>query len=171
LLLLRAFAASDATAVLCLHRQLYFHKSCHLSVSANRFAKQRPKQLPQLGLQQVRRPSTQGRGRVKRPVTPRRASEAVLEPHSHDCNHCQPTVGKFSVKLLLSEFWVRDVIAGGNPKPASVIVARLPGVLRRVHASFEEPTPSNDLKPTFKGQYIQGFEPIGYVGKFKVSRR
>merc|ERR1719432_620613 len=109
--------------------------------------------------------STQRRSRVEGPVTPRGASEAVLEEHSDDRHHSQAAVCDLRRKLLLLLRRVR----GGQPLEAEVARSSR-GARRLVLRELAEGTVRNDLRPA-RGRHLgDRRKAVGDVRELETRR-
>merc|ERR1719188_2003369 len=105
------------------------------------------------------------RRRVQGPVAPRRASQAVLEEHAHDCYHRKAAICDFSAQLLglLRRVIRREHLPAVVTWSAAFIVLEAPAAL---HDAGEE----DDLHPAERRNLREGRHAVGNVGERQTIR-
>jgi len=112
--------------------------------------------------------AAQRRVSVQGPVTPGRASEAVLEEHSDDGHHGQTSVRQLGRKLLFACFWVFDWSKETKAKVALAIVARFISdwlVDEKLVGSKE----CHDLRPSLTRHLGDGSQSVWDVSELEAE--
>merc|ERR1719188_1719351 len=108
---------------------------------------------------------TERRRCIQSPVAPRRACQAVLEEHAHDCCHRKAAIRDFSAQLfgLLRRVIRREHLPAIVAWSAAFIILEAPAAL---HDASEE----DDLHPAQRRHLREGRHAVRNVGERQTSR-